>query len=51
MRAGWARRISYLVLAALVFVTSCRAWSHAEPGADFQPIVFQPVVPEIVEIR
>jgi len=29
MRSGWARRISYLVLAALVFVTSCRAWSHA----------------------
>lgn len=30
MKAGWARRISYLVLAALVFVTSCRAWSHAD---------------------
>lgn len=29
MKTGWARRISYLVLAALVFVTSCRAWSHA----------------------
>lgn len=46
MQARGARRIAYLVLAALVFVTSCRAWSHAAPYPDPvpEPAITAPVM-------
>lgn len=33
MQSGWGRWIAYLVLAALVVVTSCQAWA-GEPAAS-----------------
>jgi hypothetical protein len=34
MQAGWVRWIAYLVLAALVVVTSCQAMAVPAPVAD-----------------
>lgn len=41
MQAGWVRWIAYLVLAALVVVTSCQAWAAPGPQVAAAPPVTQ----------
>lgn len=36
MQSGWVRWIAYLVLAALVVVTSCQVWNATTPEAAAQ---------------
>lgn len=33
MNKGWAGWLGFVVLAGLIFVSSCQAW-RADPGAD-----------------